>query len=126
MTHENKWLIDFGIRLRAERDRQGLTRQRLAELANTEQGYIVQIERGERSPSLRTFINILSALGASADSIIFGTLEEGGELDNIIKDFSNFLSRMGVEEVTALYQIAKLITAFKDIESSSAYVSNDS
>ena len=72
----DEWLIEFGKRVRVERERQNLTRVALAELANTEQGYIVQIERGSRSPSLKTFTNLLSALGVSADYLMFGITEE--------------------------------------------------
>ena len=68
-------LVDFGKRLRIEREKQGLTRIALAELAQTEQGYIVQIERGDRSPSLKTFVNLLLALNISSDSLIFGISE---------------------------------------------------
>jgi transcriptional regulator with XRE-family HTH domain len=62
MTTQEKWLSDLGARLKAEREKQGLTQQILAGKANTKQDYIAQLERGSRSPSLRTFMNILSAL----------------------------------------------------------------
>ena len=77
MENYEDWLIKFGNRVREERERQNLTRSALAERANTEQGYIVQIERGSRSPSLKTFTNLLSALGVSSDYLIFGMTEEG-------------------------------------------------
>ena len=103
----DEWLIEFGKRVRVERERQNLTRVALAELANTEQGYIVQIERGSRSPSLKTFTNLLSALGVSADYLMFGITEENqSEKDSILKEFSNLLIRGDAEDVKMLYQLA--------------------
>ncbi|MCL2366123.1 MAG: helix-turn-helix domain-containing protein [Oscillospiraceae bacterium] len=113
-THE-QWLIDFGIRLRQEREKQGLTRFALAKLAHTEQGYIVQLERGSRSPSLRTFINLLSALGVSADALILGTATaQKTEMEAALGDFTTFLSTRTVDEVRALLQIIRDISKYKD------------
>jgi len=115
-NHE-QWLIDFGSRLRIERERLGLTRLALAELAHTEQGYIVQIERGDRSPSLRTFVNLLSALGVSADALIFGDIANSdGKEATLIEDFTGFLSRRSTVEVQSLFEIVRLVTRHRNLE----------
>ena len=107
MENYEEWLHKFGNRVRDERERQNLTRSALAEMANTEQGYIVQIERGTRSPSLKTFTNLLTALGVSSDYLIFGTAEEGqGEKESILQDFANLLKRGDAEDIKMLYQLA--------------------
>ena len=107
MERYDEWLLKFGNRLKIERERQNLTRSALAEKANTEQGYIVQIERGSRSPSLKTFTNLLSALGISADYLIFGTTEEElTEKESALQNFSNLLRRGDAEDINALYQLA--------------------
>jgi len=107
MENYEDWLLKFGNRIRVERERQNLTRIALADLANTEQGYIVQIERGSRSPSLKTFTNILSALGVSADYLIYGTTEEEqSERSRMLEGFSNLLKRGNDEDIKMLYQLA--------------------
>ena len=107
MENYEEWLLKFGNRVRDERERQNLTRSALAEMANTEQGYIVQIERGTRSPSLKTFTNLLSALGVSSDCLIFGSTEEGkSEKESILQDFTNLLKRGEAEDIKMLYQLA--------------------
>jgi transcriptional regulator with XRE-family HTH domain len=107
MENYDDWLLKFGNRLRIERERQNLTRSALAEKANTEQGYIVQIERGARSPSLKTLTNLLSALGISADYLIFGTTEEElTEKESAMQNFANLLRRGDAEDINALYQLA--------------------
>lgn len=114
-NHE-QWLTAFGLRLRAEREKQGLSRLALAEIAHTEEGYIVQIERGKRSPSLRTFINLLSALGVSSDSLIFEINEkEIDEKNNLIADFTGLLSRISVDEIKIINEIFKLVIRYKNI-----------
>jgi len=107
MGNYEEWLHGFGNRVRDERERQNLTRTALAEMAHTEQGYIVQIERGSRSPSLKTFTNLLSALGVSADYLVFG-LDEGelSEKENVIQNFANLLKRGDAEDIKMLYMLA--------------------
>ena len=115
MENYEEWLLKFGNRIKDERERQNLTRSALAEMANTEQGYIVQIEKGTRSPSLKTFTNLLSALGVSSDYLIFGTTkEEQGDRDSALSDFSNLLKRGDAEDIKVLYQIAAHILKHKN------------
>jgi len=107
MENYDEWLLKFGNRVRAERERQNLTRVALAEMANTEQGYIVQIERGSRSPSLKTFTSLLTALGISADYLIFGITEDDlDEKERVLQNFSNLLKRGDNEDIKILYQLA--------------------
>jgi len=107
MENYEDWLIKFGTRVRDERERQNLTRVALAEKANTEQGYIVQIERGSRSPSMKTFTNLLSALGVSADYLIYGTTDEDqNEKERVLQGFSALLKRGDAEDIKILYQLA--------------------
>ena len=107
MENYDEWLAKFGNRIRDERERQNLTRSALAEMANTEQGYIVQIERGSRSPSLKTFTSLLAALGVSADYLIFGAGgEEQTEKEENLRNFSNLLERGDSADIKVLYQLA--------------------
>ena len=113
MEQNQQWQVDFGGRLRAERERKGLTRLALANTVETKQNYIAEIERGDRSPSMNTFVKILLALGISADSIIFGVPENNkNEKDIIISDLINFFSRKSVEDVKALYEITQVASKY--------------
>ena len=115
LENYEEWLTKFGSRVKEERERQNLTRSTLAEMAHTEQGYIVQIERGSRSPSLKTFTNLLSALGVSSDYLIFGMTEEGqNEKDTALAEFSSLLKRGDAEDIKVLYQIAAHILKHKN------------
>ena len=110
MLEYKEWLTEFGSRLRAERERQKLTRRELADRASTAQDYIAQLERGDKSPSLQTLVNIIMALDISADVLIFdNTKESQGEIDLIIRDFAVFLKGIRTEEAVALYEINKFL-----------------
>jgi transcriptional regulator with XRE-family HTH domain len=113
MENQKKWLSDLGARLKIEREKQGLTQQALAGKACTKQDYIAQLERGSRNPSLRTFMNILSALDISADYLIYGTSKERtNEMSGLINDFTSFLSRRSVADATAYYDIVRFMSKY--------------
>lgn len=52
----------FGRVLRSVRESRGLSQEGLAALAGYHRTYIGQVERGEKSPSLRTIFDLSSAL----------------------------------------------------------------
>ena len=117
MKKHDKWLSDLGSRLKTEREKQGLTQQALAVKASTKQDYIAQLERGSRNPSLRTFMNILSALDISADYLIYGTSKERTDaMAELLNDFSSFLSRRSVEDVTTYYEIVRFMSKYIDTD----------
>ncbi|MBE6694954.1 MAG: helix-turn-helix transcriptional regulator [Ruminococcaceae bacterium] len=60
----------LGTRIREARLKKKLTQEQLAELANVGFYYIGEIERGQKLPSLTVFIQIVEALGVSADSLL--------------------------------------------------------
>ena len=60
----------FGQRLREQRQKQGLTLERLAEKANLSSNFVGAIERGLKEPSLSTLISILNALDVPADILL--------------------------------------------------------
>lgn len=49
----------------------------LAEITGLSTNYIGAVERGEKIPSLETFIDILNALSISADMVLSDVLQEG-------------------------------------------------
>jgi len=113
LKNNQRWLLDLGLRLKTEREKQGLTQQALAGKANTKQDYIAQLERGSRNPSLRTFMNILSALDISADYLLYGTSKEyTGAMEKLLNEFTSFLLRRSVKDVTAYYDIVRFMSKY--------------
>lgn len=67
----------IGTRLKEARNRSGFTQAQLAEKAGIGTTYISDIERSAKFPSLSLFVNIIDALGVSADYVLRGEIEAG-------------------------------------------------
>ena len=70
-------LLTIGINLRKQRRIKKLTQEKLALMTNLTPNYRGMIERGEKIPSLETFVTILNALNTSADKILTNVLNTG-------------------------------------------------
>src|SRR3954463_6581416 len=60
---------DIGSRLRAERDRQGLSLRKLAGKLEISPSALSQIETGKSRPSVKTLYAVVSELGISLDEL---------------------------------------------------------
>ncbi len=70
-------LENIGKNIRKYRLIKKLRQEDLAEKANLSINYVGAIERGEKIPSLETFISIINALGVSADMVLADVIEKG-------------------------------------------------
>jgi transcriptional regulator with XRE-family HTH domain len=70
--NSNASFIQFGQRVRQLRNEQGISQERLAELADLHRTYIGAIERGERNVSLRNIVKIARALKLSPSELLKG------------------------------------------------------
>lgn len=61
----------LGAAIEHERIDRGLTREDLAERIQKSERYVAAIERGERTPSLKTCYQIVRCLGISADRLFY-------------------------------------------------------
>jgi transcriptional regulator with XRE-family HTH domain len=62
--------VEFGARVRAIRENQGLSQEALGQLAHLSTPYISSVERGERNISLFNILRIASALGVDAGVVM--------------------------------------------------------
>ena len=70
----------IGENIRKYRKAKKMTQESLAERAGLSVNYIGSIERGEKLPSLETFITIVNQIGVSADYILQDVIQENYEL----------------------------------------------
>jgi transcriptional regulator with XRE-family HTH domain len=66
--------MDIGKRIRSERRKQGLTQEKLAELADISESFMGHIERGGRTLSIETLAKISNSLHISIEYILCGEL----------------------------------------------------
>lgn len=64
----------LGQNVRKYRLEAGLTQETASELAGLSSNYLRQIEMGNKTPRLETFIKIAEVLHVSADKLLFGNL----------------------------------------------------
>lgn len=63
---------ELGKRIRAERRRQDLTQEKLAEMADISDSFMGHIERGGRTLSIETLAKLANALSLSIEYIVCG------------------------------------------------------
>ena len=116
-------LKEMGSRIRNEREKLGLSREKFAEILDLSSYYIGQIERGERNMSLDTLVKVSSSLNASIDFILKGythymegilareTMENNykNELDDEIKEILDLLTGTSKEDLRLVKDMIKLL-----------------
>ena len=65
-------LVDVGLRIKNCRKSLKLTQEELSEQVNVSSHYIYEIEKGLKTMSLFTLVDITQSLNVSADYILFG------------------------------------------------------
>lgn len=89
-------LESIGKNIRKYRLVKKLRQEDLAEKAELSTNYIGMVERGEKIPSLETFIGIVNALGVSADMILADVIDVGYTVKNslLAEKWRNFQPRI--------------------------------
>ena len=79
--------VELGAKIREVRKECGYTQEKLAEMADIGTMYLGEIERGEKMPSLKIFIQLIESMNVSADYILRNELSSGKEFvfDEITK-----------------------------------------
>jgi transcriptional regulator with XRE-family HTH domain len=70
----------FGVILRDVRKERGLSQETLAFESGYHPTYIGQLERGQKSPSLRTIMNLAMALGTPGSAILLRVEAQLGKM----------------------------------------------
>ncbi len=67
----------FGQRVKASREKQGISLSKLADIAGMSKGYLCELEGGKnRAPSVYIALNLASALGVTVEHLAFGVESE--------------------------------------------------
>lgn len=93
----------IGKNIRRFRTEKKMRQEDLAERAGLSTNYIGMVERGEKIPSLESFIGIVNALGVSADMILADVLDTGYEIKHsLLNDKLKSLSKHDRERIYAV------------------------
>lgn len=96
-------LDTIGKNIRKFREIKKLRQEDLAEKTDLTTNYIGMIERGEKIPSLETFINILNSLGVSADMVFSDVLDNGYKVKDSL--LNEKLEKLVPEDRNRIYEV---------------------
>lgn len=96
---------EVGDRIRIEREKFGISREKFAELLNLSPFFVGQIERGERKMSISTLINVSECLHISIDYLIFGESYKDEEDNNL----QSLIKKCSPKEAKVIEEVAKII-----------------
>lgn len=100
-------LDTIGKNIRKFRLDKKLRQEDLAEKAGLSANYIGMVERGEKIPSLETFINIVNALGITADMVMTDVLETGYTVKNSM--LNEKLSKLSADDRAKIYEVIDIL-----------------
>lgn len=93
----------IGMNIRKYRLAKKLRQEDLAEKTGLSVNYIGMLERGEKIPALETFIDIINALGISADMVLADVLDVGYTVKNSI--LNEKFSKISTEDRERIYEV---------------------
>ena len=93
--------FEVGERIRKVREELKMNREKFSEMIDISDVFLGQIERGERSLSLKTLYKIVSFTGVSTDYILFGNDDNNSLLDKI----NRILSKSSDAHIQYFYNI---------------------
>lgn len=97
-----------GERIREIREDLKMNREKFSEMIDISSVFLGQIERGERSLSLKTLSKIVKFTGVSTDYILFGANEKNSTIDKI----NRILNNCSKESLTFIYEFTCSISVF--------------
>lgn len=96
--------VEIGNRIRLEREKFDMTREKLAELLNLSPYFLGQIERGERKMSISTLINISECLHISIDYLFFEQVNTNTN-NNVLHSLINKCSEKEINVIEGLIKL---------------------
>ena len=97
----------LGANIRKYRKQIGITQEQLAEKIGKSVNYIGMIERGEKVPSLTTFVLIANAIGISTDILLVGITENSYAVQNSL--YNERIGKLDNAKRNMLYSVIDAI-----------------
>lgn len=104
---------ELGKRIRAERRRQDLTQEQLAEMADISDSFMGHIERGGRTLSIETLARLANVLGLSIEYIVCG--EFNYQPDMLPTEIHDALNQMSNSQRRVFLSMAKTLAAHPEM-----------
>ena len=103
-------LDTIGKNIRKCRLAKKMRQEDLAEMVGVSSNYIGMMERGEKIPSLETFVSILNALKVSADVILCDVTTTGFTVKNTI--LTEKMDRLSPHDRARIYEVIETLLRY--------------
>lgn len=100
-------LDTIGQNIRKFRKAKKMRQEDLAEKTQLSANYIGMIERGEKIPSMESFIDIVNALGVSSDMILTDVLAVGYTVKDSM--LSEKLEKLSTQDRNTIYEVLEVL-----------------
>lgn len=100
--------LEIGSRIRNIRESLQYSRETFSELIDISESFLSQIERGEKSISLKTLMSISCVSGFSTDYILFGDIEN----NSTVKKINKLLAQKPESVLDLVYSVVRSISSF--------------
>lgn len=104
---------ELGKRIRAERRKQDLTQEQLAEMADISDSFMGHIERGGRTLSIETLAKLANALNLSIEYIVCG--EFNYQPDMLPAEIHDALNKMSGSQRKVFLNMMKTLATHSDM-----------
>ena len=101
-------LCAIGARIKAARERAGLTQEDLAAELDMSPTHISVLERGRKAPRLETLVNIANALQVSTDMLLQDVLVR--RTDGLMSELSGVISKLGTKDQERMLKAIRALT----------------
>jgi len=107
----NDKLKEIGKKIRAEREKYSLSREKFSKLVNISPRYLSGIELGRKQMSLDTTVAVAKSLYISLDYLLLGDPEPEGDAEPIIE----LLRKCSKRELSMASDVLKIFLMKKDV-----------
>jgi len=101
-------LCAIGTRIKAAREKAGMTQEDLAAVLEMSPTHISVIERGVKAPKLETFIKIANALKVSSDTLLQDVVTYSS--DGVASELSVTISKLPKKEQERILNAVRALT----------------
>lgn len=105
-------LKTIGQNIRAHRQAQHMSIEELAFKAELSKNYLALVERGEKIPSLETFLTIVNALNVSADQILCDVVNTGFKVKTTV--LSDRIDKVSPARQKLIYNVLETLLQEND------------
>ncbi len=94
---------EIGKRIAQYREAKGYTQEKFAEIVALTPNYLSAVERGVKTPSVKTLVAIINSLEVSADEIFIDVIKVGYKIQ--ASKFANELSSLSQEDQKRIFTV---------------------